>query len=429
MREYLWSFPMLLLLLGTHLYFTVKLSFIQKWIPRGIRFCFSKSQTQEIGISPYGALATALAATIGTGNIIGISAAIALGGPGAVFWCWLTGLLGIATCYCECFLSVKYRVKTKMGTYLGGPMYVLKYGLHKNGLALLFSIFAVLASFGIGSSVQANSICTTITSHTNISPHLVGIAVAVIAGFVMLGGVKQISKVCTFLVPFMSIFYFAGCFYLLCLNHAFLLKALGVIITSAFSSQSLIGGIAGTGIIVGMRTGISKGLFTNEAGLGSIPMTAAAARTSSPFTQGLISMTGPFWDTVVMCAITGLVIVSSMLKSPSFYQNVAPNHLCFIAFSALPFGGYEILSISLILFAFATIIGWCYYGECSVRFILGERGIPAYQLLYILFIYLGAVMSLDLVWGISDLLNLLMALPNLFCIWMLRKTIIQETPH
>lgn len=422
----LWSFPMPVLLLGTHIYFTLRLGFIQKKILLGIHLSFKKSPDSG-GISPYAALATALAATIGTGNIIGISTAIAIGGPGAVFWCWMTGVLGIATCYSESLLSMLYRIRTPNGQWLGGPMYVLQNGLHKKWFAMLFSIAVILASFGVGSSVQSNSIGSAITEHISISPHIIGIITALLAGFVILGGVKQISKICTFFVPFMSIFYLVGCLWLLFLNRSFLDDAVIVIFHSAFSGRSVAGGLAGTAVMLGIRTGISRGLFTNEAGLGSIPMAAATSRLASPVTQSLISMTGPFWDTVVICAITGLVIISSILKNPAAYHNIPMDALCFTAFAQLPFFGREILSISLVLFAFATILGWCYYGECGVRFLFGEKGIKSYQILYLLFIYLGAVVSLDLVWGISDLLNALMALPNLLCLWVLRKRIVRET--
>ncbi len=427
-NAFLWNYPMLVLLLGTHIYFTIKLRFIQKLLPEGIRLSFSKQENNENGISPYAALSTALAATIGTGNIIGISTAIAIGGPGAVFWCWITGVFGIATCYAESFLSAKYRIKNEEGRHIGGPMYVLKNVLHMKYTATAFALFTVLASFGIGSSVQTNSICTAITNHLAISPHIIGIGIAVLAGFVVLGGVKQISKFCTYLVPFMSIFYLAGCSYLLLLNRQFVPEAILIIVKSAFSSHAFIGGAAGGSIILGIRTGISKGLFTNEAGLGSIPMTSAASNCTSPIKQGLISMTGPFWDTVVICAVTGIVIVSSMLSSPLDYVNIPADRLCFAAFSKLPFLGEEILSISLILFAFATIIGWCYYGECSMRFLTGNRGIQIYQTIYIVFIYLGAVMSLQLVWGLSDLLNSLMAIPNLMSLWLLRQKVLCHSP-
>ncbi|MDD3416318.1 MAG: alanine/glycine:cation symporter family protein [Lachnospiraceae bacterium] len=420
---------MLVLLLGTHLYFTFRLGLIQKWIPLGIKLSISKQEDGSGTISPFAALSTALAATIGTGNIIGISTAIAIGGPGSVFWCWITGVLGIATCYSECFLSVKYRVQGTDGSYIGGPMYILKNVLHLKTLSILFAVFTVFASLGVGCSVQSNSISAALTQQFKISSHLIGIVVSIIAGFVIIGGVKQIARVCTFLVPFMSIFYVIGCLYILCINHYYILDSIRVIFLSAFSPKSFIGGSAGTLVIVALRTGISKGLFTNEAGLGSMPMSSATAKTNTPVYQGLVSMTGVFWDTVVICAITGIVIVSSMLKSPSSYKNIASDRLCFISFGELPFAGELVLAISLVLFAFATIIGWCYYGECGIRYLFGERGVKSYQITYMVFIYLGAIMSLDLVWNLSDLLNSLMAIPNLLSLWLLRTIIIKDTSN
>ncbi|MBR1865576.1 MAG: sodium:alanine symporter family protein [Lachnospiraceae bacterium] len=421
--SFLWSFPMLILLLGTHIYFTVRLRLIQKKVPLGIKFSFSRTENTATGITPYEALATALAATIGTGNIIGVSTAVAIGGPGAVFWCWITGILGIATCYAEAFLSVRYRVKNTDGLYTGGPMYILRDGLHMKRTAALFALFTACAALGIGSSVQANSICTAIREQVSLSPHIIGMTTAVIAGFVMLGGIKQIARVCTILVPFMSLFYLAGCAYLLLSNYRFVPQAILVIIRSAFSSRSFVGGMAGTAVMTGIRTGISKGLFTNEVGLGSIPIAAAASNSTSPARQGLISMTGPFWDTVVICAVTGIVIVSSMLRFPADYAGAKADHLCFIAFEQLPFHGGLILSVSLVLFAFATIIGWCYYGEAGVRYLTGNRTIRLYQTIYIVFIYLGAVTSLQFVFQISDLFNALMALPNLLCLWLLKEQV------
>ena len=426
-QTYLWGFPMLVILLGTHIYFTIRLGIIQKKIPKGIRLSFAKTEGETGNVSPYSALATALAATIGTGNIIGISTAVAVGGPGAVFWCWLTGVFGIATCYAESFLSVKYRIRRKDGSYTGGPMYVLEEVLHKKWAAVLFSVFAVLASFGIGSSVQAHSISAAIQGQVEISPHVIGITAALLAGMVILGGGRQIAKVCTFLVPVMSLFFLGGCFFIMLQNLSYLLEAVNVILSSAFSSCSFAGGITGTFVMTAMRVGISRGLFTNEAGLGSVPMAAASARTVSPVQQGMVSMTGTFWDTVVMCAITGITIVSSMIKSPEKYLHVPQDRLCFIAFSELPIRGDMVLSIALVLFAFATIIGWNYYGECAAEYLWGERGISNYRVLYLFAVYLGAVMSMELVWGISDLFNSFMAIPNIFCIWMLRKVIIKET--
>lgn len=416
---------LLAFLLGTHVYFTCRTHFIQRYLPRAIRLSlFPRATSREEGaISPFSALATALAATIGTGNIIGVSTAIAIGGPGAVFWCWLTGFLGIATCYAECFLSVKYRVRDEEGRFLGGPMYILEHRLQQKGAAILFSLAVVLVSLGMGCGVQASSITTAVTEQANVSVGGIGLVLAVLTGAVILGGAKQISRFCTWLVPLMSVFYFGGCLLLIWLNRAFLMETLTVIIRSAFSSKSVLGGCAGTAVTQAMRIGVSRGLFTNEAGLGSIPMAAASSKEQSAFRQALVSMTGPFWDTVVMCAITGIALVSCMVRQNNIYANIAGERWCFVAFSQLPFGGDKILSISLVLFAFATIIGWNYYGTCAMRYLAGEKGILPYQVFYIAAVFFGATVSADFIWGLSDFFNLAMAVPNLCCLWMLRKEI------
>lgn len=422
---------MLVLVLGTHIYFTFRLHFIQRKIPRGIRLSFT-GKKKEGEVTPFGALSTALAATIGTGNIIGISTAIAMGGPGAVFWCWITGLLGIATCYAECYLSVRFRVKQKDGSYRGGPMYVMEHVLQQKSSAVLFAISVILVSMGMGSSVQSHSIAAAVTEQTGISPWLIGMVTAVLAGAAVLGGVKQIAGICTWLVPFMSLFYFGGCFFLLWMNREVLPETIKVIVSSAFTSRSVMGGVAGTAVIAGMRIGISRGLFTNEAGLGSIPMAAASSGMLSAKEQGLVSMTGTFWDTVVMCAVTGIAIVSSILKAPKLFENADADQLCFLAFSKINSGlfgeirnvdGSLLLSAVLILFAFATIIGWSYYGECAVQYLWGGRGIRLYRICYLGAVYLGAVLSLDMVWSLSDLFNALMAIPNLICLWMLKEAV------
>lgn len=425
--DFLWSFPMLILLMGIHLYFTIRLRFIQKKVPKGIRMSFSKEGTKEGGFSPYAALATALAATIGTGNIVGISTAIAIGGPGALFWCWISGLLGMATCYAECFLSAKFRVQKPDGTVVGGPMYVMERVLHRKEMAVVFAFFAVMAALSAGSSVQAHALTAAVTEHIDISPHLVGIAAAMLAGSVLVGGAKKTAKVCTYLVPVMSVIYLGGCFFVIARNAAYVPEALRVIITSAFSARSFIGGVAGTAVLTSIRVGMAKGLFTNEAGMGSMPMTAGAADSISPVKQGLISMTGIFWDTLVMCAITGIAILSDMIREPEPYLHAAQDDLCFVAFSGLPFAGDEMLSVCLVLFAFATIIGWSFYGECAARYLWGEKGTKVFEVVYMVFVYLGSVLSLDLVWNLSDLSNACMAIPNILCLWMLRKVIVSQT--
>lgn len=414
----------LFLLLGTHIYFTYHTGCIQRKLPQAIRLSLSGVSSNRQNSSAFSALATALAATIGTGNIIGVSTAVAVGGPGAVFWCWLTGLLGIATCYAECYLSVKYHVQCADGSFRGGPMYVLEHRLHQKGAAVLFSLAVIFASFGMGCGVQARSVTTAVTEQVNVfSEERIGLVLAMVTSVVILGGAKQISKICTWLVPFMSLFYFVGCLMLIWLNRGVLFETLLVIVRSAFASKSVLGGCAGTAVTIGMRVGISRGLFTNEAGLGSVPIAAASSGEKNVSKQALVSMTGPFWDTVVMCAVTGIALVSCMVKQPDFYANAAGERWCFLAFAQLPFFGDEILSVSLILFAFATIIGWSYYGNCAVQYLVGQKGILVYQIFYIIAVYFGAVTSLEVIWGISDLLNVAMAVPNLCCLWMLRKEV------
>ena len=310
--SFLWGWPMIILLLGTHIFLTIRLRFPQRKIFKAIKLSVKKDKNATGDVSQFRALATALAATIGTGNIIGVATAIALGGPGAVFWCWLTGVFGISTKYAEGLLAVKYRVKTKRGTMLGGPMYALEKGLGWKWLAVLFALFAALASFGIGSTVQANAISTLVENQYGISPYITGTIVTALGAAVILGGVKSISKVCGMLVPFMALFYVLGCIYILCVNHAYLLPAIHVIFDSAFTTKAAGGGFAGSTMMIAARYGIARGLFSNESGLGSAPIVAAAAQTRNPVRQALVSSTGTFWDTVIICALTGLVITSSI---------------------------------------------------------------------------------------------------------------------
>ena len=418
---------LVLLLFGTHLYFTVRLGVIQRKLPLGIWLSFTKDSSEiltENEVSPYSALATALAATIGTGNIIGISAAIAIGGPGAVFWCWLTGFLGVATCYAESFLAVRYKVRDANGRSAGGPMYVLEHRLGKKWLAVLFSVFTVLASFGMGSSVQAYSIRAAAEELVSVSPHLVGIMTAVLAGVIMIGGRQTIAKVCTWLVPFMSILYLGGCLWLIVKNKELLPQTVAVIFRTAFCGEAAVGGAAGGAVMTAVRVGVARGLFTNEAGLGSIPMAAASSGSRDAVRQGLVSMTGPFWDTVVMCAVTGIATVGSMLENPEYYAGVSADKICFASFAQLPAYGGELLAVSLVLFAFATIIGWNVYGVTAVRYLAGEKGVSIYQVCYMLSVYLGAVLSMETVWGLADLFNVLMALPNLLCLFLLQREVL-----
>ena len=422
--SFLWGWPMIILLLGTHIFLTIRLRFPQRKIFKAIKLSVKKDKNATGDVSQFRALATALAATIGTGNIIGVATAIALGGPGAVLWCWLTGVFGISTKYAEGLLAVKYRVKTKRGTMLGGPMYALEKGW--KWLAVLFALFAALASFGIGSTVQANAISTLVENQYGISPYITGAIVTALGAAVILGGVKSISKVCGMLVPFMALFYVLGCIYILCVNHAYLLPAIHVIFDSAFTTKAAGGGFAGSTMMIAARYGIARGLFSNESGLGSAPIVAAAAQTRNPVRQALVSSTGTFWDTVIICALTGLVITSSIIAYPDIdYHNGAA--LTKAAFSKIPYIGAPILTIGLATFAFSTTLGWSYYGERCVEYLKGKKWMLCFRIVYIATIFLGSVISLGLVWNIADCMNALMAIPNLISLLCLSGIIVHET--
>ena len=423
---FLWGWPMIVLLLGTHIFLTIRLRFPQRKIFKAIALSVKRDKQATGDVSQFGALATALAATIGTGNIIGVATAIALGGPGAVFWCWLTGVFGISTKYAEGLLAVKYRVKTKRGQMIGGPMYALEKGLGWKWLAVLFAIFATLASFGIGSTVQANAISTLVENQYNISPYITGLVVTALGAAVIVGGVKSIAKVCGMLVPFMAIFYVLGCIYILFVNHAYLLPALQVIFDSAFTTKAAGGGFAGSTLIMAARYGIARGLFSNESGLGSAPIVAAAAQTRNPVRQALVSSTATFWDTVVICALTGLVITSSIIAYPDIdYHNGAA--LTKVAFSKIPYIGAPLLTFGLSTFAFSTTLGWSYYGERCVEYLKGKRWMLFYRMIYIVSIFVGSVVNLALVWNLADCMNALMAIPNLLSLLCLSGIIVHET--
>lgn len=419
----IWGVPMILLLMGTHIFFTFRLKFIQKKSFYGIRLSVTPDSENGRGLSSFATLTTTLAATLGTGNIIGVSTAVALGGPGAILWCWLTGILGIATSYAECYLSLLFRRKTNNGTYVGGPMYYLEDGLHSKFLASLFAFFTLCASYGVGCSTQSNSITATTTALWNLSPIPVGFIVAILTGLVIIGGVKSIGKVCVSLVPSMSLFYMTGCIFLLFLNRWYILEAIQVIIHSAFSPYAVTGGILGSTMKTAARYGISRGLFTNEAGLGSAGIAAAASKTKEPHKQALVSMTATFWDTVVMCAITGLVIVTNILRTPSSILGANSSQYTAAAFRQIPYIGEPVLGTSLIAFAMATLLGWFFFGECACKYLFGEKSIPYYQIGYLVMIFLGAIMPLDLVWELSDLFNAFMAVPNLIGILCLQQHI------
>lgn len=422
----LWGWPMIALLLGTHVFLTIRLRFPQLKIPKAIKLSVKRDEDASGDVSQFGALATALAATIGTGNIVGVATAISLGGPGAVFWCWLTGVFGIATKYGEGLLAIKYRETTADGRMLGGPMYALEKGLGWKWMAVLFAIFTACASFGIGSTVQANAIATITHEAYGVPTTIVGIAVSLLVAAVVLGGVKSIARVCGFLVPFMALFYVLGCIYILSVNGSYVWPAIKLIVESAFSPQAASGGFAGTSVMLAARYGISRGLFSNESGMGSAPIVAAAARTRNPVRQALVSSSGTFWDTVVICAITGVVIVSSILAYPDIsYTDGAT--LTKMAFDKIPYVGKPLLSFGLLTFAFSTILGWSYYGERAVEYLKGKRWMLVYRVLFIISIFAGSVANLNVVWNLSDCTNALMAIPNLISLLLLNGVIVHET--
>jgi AGCS family alanine or glycine:cation symporter len=424
--SFLWGWPMIVLLLGTHLYLTIILRFPQRKIFTAIKLSVTKDKTGSGDVSQFGALATALAATIGTGNIVGVATAVALGGPGAVLWCWLTGVFGIATKYSEGLLAIKYRVKTSDGTMLGGPMYALERGLKMKWMAVLFCIFTAIAAFGIGNTVQANSIALLMDETYSISPYVTGLILSISTALVIIFGVKGISKVCQTLVPFMAGFYVIGCIAILIINSSFLGEAFTLIFKSAFTPQAAGGGFVGTTVMMAARYGIARGLFSNESGLGSAPIVAAAAKTRNPVRQALVSSTGTFWDTVVVCALTGLVLVSSIIAHPDI-DHTQGAALTKAAFSKIPYIGTFILSVGIITFAFSTILGWSYYGEKAVEYLGGKKYIFSYRMFWIVAVFIGSVMNLSLVWSIADSMNALMAIPNLIALLLLSRVIVKET--
>ena len=422
----LWGWPMIILLLGTHIYLTIRLRFPQRHLWTAIKLSVSRDKDAAGNVSQFGALATALAATIGTGNIVGVATAVALGGPGAVLWCWLTGLFGISTKYAEGLLAVKYRVKTEDGRLLGGPMYALERGLGWKWMAVLFAVFTAIASFGIGNTVQANAIATLTFETYQIDPMITGLVIAILIGLVVLGGIKSIARVCTMLVPFMAIFYVIGCIVILIMNAPYVWPALKLICQAAFSPEAAGGGFVGSTVMLAARYGIARGLFSNESGMGSAPIVASAAQTRNPVRQALVSSSGTFWDTVVICALTGLVIVSSVIAYPDIsYENGAT--LTKMAFSKIPYIGAPLLTFGLLTFAFSTILGWELYGERAVEYLKGRRWTVYYRVLYIVAVFVGSIMNLSIVWNLADCMNALMAIPNLLSLLFLSGIIVHET--
>lgn len=421
--DWIWGPPLLILLVGTHVFLTFRLRFIQRYLGKAIKISLQRSSEGPGDVSQFGALTTALAATIGTGNIVGVATAVAAGGPGAVLWMWLTGVFGVATKYAEALLSVKYRITTPAGLMAGGPMYVLERGMKQKWLGVVFAALTAVSAFGIGNMVQANSISTMVVETFGISPWISGALMTILTAVVILGGIKSIATVCERLVPFMAITYVAGCLVLLVMNFSAIPDTVALIVSSAFTGQAAVGGFLGAGMREAMRYGVARGLFSNESGLGSAPIVAAAAQTKNPVRQALVSSTGTFWDTVVVCAMTGIVLVNS----GEWMAGLKGAALTKAAFSEIPVVGPVVLTLGLLTFVFSTILGWSYYGEKAAEYLFGSRVIAPYRWLWVAMVMVGSVMSLAAVWSFADIANGLMAIPNLISLIALNGVIVAET--
>jgi len=433
---WVWGPWLVWLLFGTHLFLTWRTGLVQKHLFKAIRLSVTKDSGAPGDVSQFGALVTALAATIGTGNIFGVAGAILIGGPGAVFWMWLTGVFGIATKYSEALLSVKYRVTDENGQMLGGPMLVLERALNAKWAGVIFAIFTAIAAFGIGNMVQANAITGIVLEKKDLLPFVVddltlkigvGAVLTIFTALVILGGIRSIARTCEVLVPFMAAGYVIGCLVILAINWQAVPGALGLIVTSAFSPAAAVGGFAGAAFSEVMRAGIARGLFSNESGMGSAPIVAAAARTKDPVRQALVSSTGTFWDTVVICALTGLVLVSSGDWMAEGLTRSDKARLCSMAFEQIGWFGDAILLGGLLTFVFSTILGWSYYGEKAVEYLGGLRVVLPYRLLWVAAVFAGSVWKMGAVWNFSDLMNGLMAIPNIISLLLLSGVIAAET--
>lgn len=431
-----WGPVMLVLLVGTGIWLTLILRGLQfGMLFYALKQAFRPHPKRDDGsdhegdVSHFGALMTALSATIGTGNIAGVATAVVTGGPGAVFWMWITAIFGMATKYGEGVLAVKYRVTNSKGEMSGGPMYYIENGLGKKWkwLAFLFAFFGVMASFGIGSTVQANSVAQAVHSSFGIDTWITGVVLTLITAFVVLGGIQSIARVSSVVVPFMAVLYIVGGLVVIAMHFDLLLPALKVIMHDAFSGQAVAGGVVGTVI----RYGVARGVFSNEAGMGSAPIAAAAAKTDHPVRQALVSMTGTFLDTIIVCSITGIVLVMGILQSNGgafAVPDLEGAALTTATFDAMlsGYGGW-VVTIGLIFFAYSTTLGWCYYGEKCATYVFGDKSVPMYRVIYVATVMLGTVLSMDMVWAAADTFNGLMAVPNLIALLLLSKVIVQET--
>ncbi|MBQ9089118.1 MAG: sodium:alanine symporter family protein [Lentisphaeria bacterium] len=424
---FLWGPPLLFLLLGTHLFYTIRLRFVQRYLGKSVKLITQKDDQMDGNVAPFAALAVALASTIGTGNVIGVATAISLGGPGAVFWCSITGVFGMATKYAESLLAVKFRMRDRQGEVHGGPMYTIARGLKWHWMAVIFCIVGGIAVLGTGNLVQSNAIATIVNKTFDFPQWITGLIVMLLVGMVIIGGLQSIAKVCTWLVPFMSFVYIAGCVALLIVNRAYLGDALVLIVKSAFKGEAMWGGAVGSGFMLAARYGVARGLFSNEAGMGSEPIVAATARTRNAVRQGLVSYFGTFC-TIIICAMTGLVVVSGALACPEIVNAAQREILTQACFEQLPYVGKYILAFAIFFFAMTTLLGWFYYGEQCFRFIIkSPKAVLGYKIAYALIAFLGAIGSLAVVWDFANFSNGLMVIPNVISLLLLHKIVVAET--
>ena len=427
-NQFVWGPPLLILLVGTGIYFTFRLGLLQfRHLPTALKMVFSKDKSGTGDVSSFAALCTALSATIGTGNIVGVATAIKIGGPGALFWVWLAAVFGMATKYAECLLAVKYRRTDSNGEMVGGPMYYLQYGVGSRILAVMFAVFALgVACFGIGTFPQVNAILDATHISFGASREMSAVVLTILVAVVTLGGIQSIAKVAGKVVPTMAVMYVVACLSVLISNADQLLNAITLVVTSAFTNTAATGGFFGASIMLAIQSGIARGVFSNESGLGSAPMAAAAAKTNSCVKQGLVSMTGTFFDTIIICTMTGLALILTGAWQTDLSGAAMTTHAFAVGLNADTLGPM-LVSVGLIFFAFTTILGWNYYGERCVVFLLGTKAVLPYKIIFIALVASGAFLKLDMIWIMADIVNGLMAIPNLIGLILLRHVVVEET--
>ena len=430
-NDIIWGWPMLLVLLGTHLFLTFKLRFPQRYTFKAIRLSVKSEKGAEGDVSPYAALVTSLAGTIGTGNIVGVASALVIGGPGALLWCLLTGVLGIATKYAESLMALKYRVKRNDGSVSGGPMYVLSRAMNLKSLAITFCVFTLIMGFSAGNFIQCNAIAETLKEAYDVDIYLTATVLTIAVCSVIFFGLKGISRVCEGLVPLMTVVYLIGCIALLAINHAYIWQACVLIVKSAFNPVAIGGGTVG-GMMISLQYGVSRGLLSNESGMGSAAIIAAAAKSRNPVRLALISSTTTFWDTVVVCTLTGIVAVSSMLAIGFDWSDTSNGMVMQKAFEQIPSIGSHLLTIITFTFAFSTVLGWTYCGEKSIEFIYGKSSAKAvrnFRILWVIATFIGAIMPLQLVWNLGTTAAAFMIIPNVIPLFILSKQLVRDTRY